>query len=117
MLDSAKAAISHVSHPHEKDRDSHLDHPVHFEKPLDFEDPHRAALEQNPEVAERLSRKTLFAVGVCDPDTLNELLLTALYSLLSWASALLPRVHLLSSPEFWFQSATSWVMLQILVGS
>jgi hypothetical protein len=32
--------------------------------PLDFEDPHRAALEDNPQHAEKLTTKTLLAVLV-----------------------------------------------------
>jgi len=36
--------------------------------PLDFIDPHRAALENNPEHAEKLSLSTILAVVVRDPD-------------------------------------------------
>jgi len=45
---------------------SHLEshHVPVVEIPLDFEDPHRAALEDNPEKAETLTWRTLLAVLV-----------------------------------------------------
>lgn len=46
-----------------KDKQQHVE-----DVPLDFIDPHRAALEMNPEHSEKLSWSTILAVIVCvDP--------------------------------------------------
>lgn len=43
--------------------DNHIDH-IEESIPLDFNDPHRAALEENPEYAEKLTPSTALAVVV-----------------------------------------------------
>jgi hypothetical protein len=84
--------------------------------PLDFEDPHRAALEDNPQHAEKLTTKTLLAVFVRYHSSLIEDVLNDLCSL-SFSASLRPRlVPLRSSRAFSFQSALNWATLEILPG-
>lgn len=62
--------------------------------PVDFEDPHRAALEDNPQHAEKLTTKTLLAVFVRYHSSLIEDVLNDRYSL-SFSASPRPRLVLL----------------------
>ncbi len=53
------AEVDVIEHPRSEAR-----HVGDFEVPLDLDDPHKAALEDNPEKAETLTLRTLLAILV-----------------------------------------------------
>ena len=61
-----KAAEAGVSQP--------VRHVEHSTVPLDLDDPHRAALEDNPERADKLSLSLLFLLWWCVQHRLNVLI-------------------------------------------